>query len=117
MCCNRINTDALMANLFAASCASEDHVPGEFSLTSLGEYLDFLSERFPVYVASDFSRQAVDECIAEYPDLYQRIEGEGGELVVRSGRLCPNLAYFNATFSENISAYIHNMTKLYLDLV
>ena len=117
MCCNRINTDALMANLFAVSRESEDSPPEEFSFTVLSEYLDFLSERFPVYVASDFSRQAIDECVAEYPDLYQRIENEGGELIVKSGSLCPNLEYFNASFSESISAFINNMTKIYLSLI
>lgn len=116
MCCNRIDTDSLMANLFAVSRKSGDAHLEAFSLTSLGKYLDFLSERFPVYVASDFSKQAVDECIAAYPDLYQRMEDETGELVVRSGKLCPNLDYFNASFSENISTFINNMTKLYLNL-
>lgn len=117
MCCNRIDTDALMANLFAVSCESEDTHPEGFSFTVLRKYLDFLSERFPVYVASDFSRQAIDECVAEYPDLYQLAEVEGEELIVKSGNLCPNLEYFNASFSENISTFINNMTKMYLNLI
>ena len=117
MCCNRIDTDALMANLFAVSRESVEPYPEEFSFTALRKYLDFLSERFPVYVTSDFSRQAIDECVAEYPDLYQRAESEGGELIVKSGSLCPNLEYFNASFSESISTFINNMTKIYLSLI
>jgi len=118
MCCNRINTDALMANLFAVSGEIAEQVPMEFSVSSLGDYLSFLSERFPVYVASDFSMQAVDECVEEYPELYQKCEDKDGQTVIRSsGRELPNLAYFNASFSKDISTHISRMTKLYLNSI
>lgn len=115
MCCSRINTDALMANLFAASSENAEQAPIEFSVSALGDYLSFLSERFPVYVASDFSVQAVDECVEEYPELYQKDEGEDGQTVIRSPGLGrSDLEYFNASFSKDISTHISRMTQLYL---
>ncbi len=116
MCCNRINTDALMANLFAASDEDTGLAPLEFSVASLREYFVFLSERFPVYVASDFSPQAVDDCVEAYPELYQMCQNEGGQTVIRlSGRKRPNLKFFNAPFSKDISTHISRMTKLFLN--
>ncbi len=117
MCCNRINTDALMANLFAASGEAAGPTPLEFSVASLREYFNFLSERFPVYVTSDFSPQAVDDCVEEYPELYQMCEDENGQTVIRSsgcGR--PNLEFFNAPFSKDISTHISRMTRLFLNV-
>jgi len=115
MCCNRVNTDVLMANLFAAM-GNSDSAPREVSVDTLRKYFRFLSERFPVYVASDFSEQAVEDCIEEHPELYQKIKGEDGQTVIRaSGRKCPNLEFFNAPFSPDISTHIKRMTKLFLD--
>lgn len=63
MCCNRINTDVLLANLFAVS-------PRRYTETDIRSYLDFLTECFPTYVTSDYSPQRIRECVAQYPELY-----------------------------------------------
>jgi len=115
MCCSRINTDVLLANLFAASGDFAGTRPVEFSVASVREYFSFLSERFPVYVTSDFSLQAVNDCVEEYPELYQKCKDENGQTVIRSsGCKHPNLEFFNAPFSKDISTHISRMTKLFL---
>ncbi len=115
MCCNKINTDVLMANLFATSGEIAGHDPQEFSVASLKEYFAFLSANFPVYVASDFSTQAVYECVEKYPELYKMCKDESGQTVIRlSSDKIPNLKFFNAPFSKDISTHICRMTKLFL---
>lgn len=115
MCCNRINTDTLMANLFATSYKIYNS-PSKivYSIEQLREYLQFLSDQFPVYVASNFSKEAVNECVHKYPLYYQLAEREDGEVIVRSGKEHPNLDYFNAIFSESISTYIDRITNMYV---
>lgn len=116
MCCNRINTDTLMANLFVASY-KQKHVDSTskimFSVEQLREYLQFLSDQFPVYVASNFSKEAVSECAHKYP-LYYQLAEQDGELFVSSGKEHPNLDFFNAIFSQSVSTYINRITDIYL---
>jgi len=104
-----------MANLFAASGEIAGRDPPEFPVATLREYFTFLSANFPVYVASDFSTQAVYDCVEEYPELYQRCKDKSGKTVIRlSGNKIPNLEFFNSPFSKDISTHICRMTKLFL---
>lgn len=108
MCCSRINTEILLANLFAKSSDRQ------YSLSDLQGYLNFLTEHFPVYVASDFSEQAVRECAARYQMLYQ-VEEQENELVVYPGELTPNLAYFNWVFPEGVVRFLEETTDSFLE--
>ena len=111
MCCNRINTDVLLANLFALT----DDYPVEYAFDYLKVYLRFLSERFPTYLTTNLSEQMVRECVARYPDLYQIFE-RGDELVVAAGELIPNLDYFNAVYPSSVSDYIKELTQSFVQM-
>ena len=75
-----------MANLFAASY-KQKHIDSTskimFSMEQLREYLQFLSDQFPVYVASNFSEEAVSECAHKYPLYYQLAEQDGSTYINR----------------------------------
>lgn len=107
MCCTRINTEDLLANLFAKTETSE------YSLSTLQGYFTFLTEHFPLYVASDFSEQAVRKCAEKYPMLYQ-IRDQEGDLVVCSGEQTPNLAFFNRALPSAVSEYLGRTTSSFL---
>lgn len=108
MCCEQINTEVLLANLFAAAG------PGQcFSLTDIGEYLGFLLEQVPTHVSSDLSAERVLDCSNKYPLLYN-ITGHGGEMIVGSGSLRPKLQYFNAIYTNHVADYLVRITKTFL---
>ncbi|MCI9330807.1 MAG: hypothetical protein HFG05_01350 [Oscillibacter sp.] len=109
MCCNRINTDVLLANLFAVS-------PRRYTETDIRSYLDFLTECFPTYVTSDYSPQRIRECVAQYPELYHATE-QDGIMAVSPGELTPKLSYFNDIYPESISSYITRSTESFLNAV
>lgn len=64
MCCCIINTEVLLANLFAKLKGAE-----QVSLQTIESYLNFLVDCFPVYVISDFSAASVKRCAEKYPKL------------------------------------------------
>ena len=111
MCCIRIDTDVLLANFFAQKYPANKKFCA--SIDVLEDYLLFLSGMFSQYLATDFCEQKVEECIAKYPQLYRRLEANSVLLVV-SGNLVPNLEYFNALYSDEVSKYIQKVTKVYL---
>lgn len=104
MCCCRINTDVLLANLFSK-------FPGNLmvSLADLQVYLAYLSERFPTYVVSDCSLKAMRECVEAYPELYRAVERDGSFLIAR-GALSPKASYFNSQYPASIARYIGSLT-------
>lgn len=110
MCCCRINTDVLLANFF--SKLEDNRI---VTINDLRFYLDFLSERFFVYVTSDFCVEKVKECVSKYPELYQ-IKKHGEDIVIEHGSLIPNLEYFNAVYSDAISSYIERMTSYFFSM-
>lgn len=110
MCCCRINTDVLLANFFSKL---EDNKVA--TLNDLRSYFNFLSERFFVYVTSDFCIEKVRECVNEYPELYQ-IKNQGEDIVIEHGCLIPNLEYFNAIYSDAVSSYIERMTSFFFSV-
>lgn len=112
MCCNRINTDALLANLFAVQ-GGQPWENRYFSMEFLKDYVDFLSTMFPEYLATDFCEEAVRECVAKYPTLYQ-IDETDDDFTVQASEKRPNLKYFNAAYSIYISKYIEQITSAYL---
>lgn len=105
-----------MANLFAVSQQSSGKSSEvKFSITQLNEYFEFLSNQFPVYVVSNFSEQAIEDCVLKYP-LYYRFADENNK-VIKSGETKPNLCYFNSIYSENISTYINRITQKFIDKI
>lgn len=111
MCCYRINTEVLLANLFARS----KEYPISYSVHSVNGYLRFLSESFPTYLATNLSDQAICDCIVEYPELYRLSKDADGNIVVKSGEFRPNLNYFNAPFTKGVCNYMENVTYAYLE--
>lgn len=111
MCCNRINTDVLLANLFAVS-------PHRCTYTAevIGKYLGFLTDCFPTYVTSDYSPQRIQECVVQYPELYTMSERDGVMAVI-PGKIRPKLSYFNAIYPDSISSYITRSTKSFLEMI
>lgn len=111
MCCYRINTEVLLANLFARS----KEYPISYSVRNVNGYLRFLSERFPTYLVTNLSEQAICDCVLQYPELYQLSKDMDGNIVVKSGGFRPNLKYFNAVYSKGVCNYIENTTYAYLE--
>ncbi len=112
MCCCRINTEVLMANLFAKSAKS-----ATYTLDNLRGYLKFLSKGIPIYLSTNFSNKAVWDCVESYPDLYQISNNEDGTIVIRSGNKLPNLEFFNAAYPANMSEYIKEVTSVYVNSI
>lgn len=110
MCCYRINTEVLLANLFAGS----SEYPISYTVNNLNEYLRFLYERFPTYLATNFSEQAVYDCTVQYPELYLLSTNKEGVMVVKSGGFRPNLDYFNSPYSTGVRNFIKGITNAYL---
>lgn len=106
MCCNKINTDVLLANLFAAS-------PRKYTAEDIRNYLEFLADRFPTYVTSDYSLQRIQKCAVQYPELYSMAEQDGA-VEVLPGEVRPKLSYFNAIYPESVSSYIARSTESFL---
>lgn len=111
MCCNRINTDVLLANLFAASPRTRTYTEKD-----IGSYLDFLTDCFPTYVTSDYSPQRIQECAVQYPELYSMSEKDG-VVEITPGKIRPKLSYFNAIYPDSISSYITRSTKSFLSMI
>lgn len=109
MCCSRINTDVLLANLFAAS-------PRTYTEKDIGSYLDFLVDSFPTYVTSDYSPQRIQECAVQYPELYSMAERDGVMEII-PGKIRPKLSFFNAIYPDNISSYITRSTTMFLSMI
>ena len=104
MCNIRVNTDVLLANLFAVQNKS-------ISMTALTKYLDFISNMTPYYVATDFDEAEVRRVVERYPTLYFIVDDEDGNLRVYPGDRKPNLKYFNSMYSTAWANYLGEITK------
>ncbi len=109
MCCCRIDTEVLMANLFAKSADT-----AAYTVDNLKCYVQFLAKEIPTYLSTNFSKTAVCNCVERYPNLYQMSSMEDGTIVIRSGNEFPNLEYFNAAYPSNMSEYIKKVTSVYV---
>lgn len=108
-CCCRINTEQILANFFAKFNSDR-----EVSIAELGNYLDYLSERFPVYVTSDFSSSNVHWCTTRYPGIYTLCEHDDGTFGIKKTEgMIPNLKLFNDCFSEAYASFIERTTEGY----
>ena len=63
VCCFRFNTELLLANLFEHS-----NYPVKYSYEEVHDYFRFMTDKFPTYLSTDLSEQALYDCAAEYPD-------------------------------------------------
>lgn len=108
MCCCRINTDVLLANLFAKKTNRNG-----VTIQILVSYLNFLAEHFPVYVTSDLCEERVSACTKRYKDLYYST-GSGDSLTIFSRDLTPNLKYFNSIYNKVVADYIERMTESFV---
>ncbi len=111
MCCNRIDTDAILANLFAVP---DGGIHG-YTLEQIESYFSFVVESWPCYVSTDFSRREVYACIQRYPELYCVSRKPGERERVRRGKLRPSLTFFNAAFSESAAKYLADISEVYVD--
>lgn len=107
--CTRIDTDVLLAYLFAvdAKCDSQ------YSFAMIREYLRFLSDRFPTYITTDLSKDKICECVANHPKLYTLCEKDG-ELFIAAGELIPNIDYFATIYPDDTKNYIKRLTTVFV---
>lgn len=108
MCCDRINTDTLLANLFASGRRNY------YTFEELSGYYDCLLSSSAMYLASDFCEASVRQCADRYPTLFRAYEDAGQALVVYSGTARPNLQFFNAAYSADMGDYIQRITNFYV---
>lgn len=108
MCCDRINTDTLLANLFASGRRNY------YTFEELSEYYNCLLSSSAMYLASDFCEDSVRQCADRYPTLFRAYEDAGHTLVVYSGSARPNLQFFNAAYSVDMRDYIQRITEFYV---
>ena len=99
MCCNRINTDTLMANIFSTGI-------DKISFDELEHCLKCLSTYSPVYIISDLSKDAVRECVAAYPELFILSKDNGTELLIKKGKKKPNLIFFNSGYTDETIRFL-----------
>lgn len=109
MCCCRINTEVLLANLFAKSEKS-----ATYTLDNLKDYLKFLAKGMPIYLSTNFSKKEVLDCVEIYSDLYRISKKEGETIIIHSGNEFPNLEFFNAAYPASMSEYIKKVTSAYV---
>ncbi len=110
MCCNRIDTDTILANLFAVT----DGEARGYTLPQIEKYFTFLVESWPCYVSTDFSKQEIYACVRRYPELYRVSRESEEEEHVQPGTLRPSLAFFNAGFSESANKYLKEISMVYM---
>lgn len=108
MCCCRVDTSVLLANLFAKLKRET-----EISEKTVQNYLDYLTEVIPTYVSSDFSRHALLCCVEEYPELY-KIRESSEETLISAGELRPNLEFFNSKYSEPVARFIERLADSFV---
>lgn len=108
MCCCRMSTVALMANLFAKLPEGRPASTAYFQ-----DYLDYLTQVFPVYLTSDFCESAVLDCVEQFQELYHAQREPC--LIVHCYRR-PNLEYFNDCFHSDIAAFIERTTERFVSL-
>lgn len=107
MCCIRINTDVILANIFAIR-----DVP--ISANELSDYVNFMYSYMPTYVITDFCKESVKEVVDIYHELYI-FEEKDGSFVVSAGKMMPNLKFFNSRYSDAVALCIQRGTKFYFD--
>lgn len=107
MCCIRINTDVILANIFALQRTS-------VTIDDLTAYVEFLSKMSPTYVSTDFAESSVKYSVEKYPTLYSIEEKQDGDFVVLAGEKRPNLQFFNSLYSDSWASYLQRITKAYL---
>lgn len=110
MCCCKINTDILMANFFSKLDSNKP-----VTLDDLKSYLEFMQERFFTYIASDFCSERVKSCAERYPELYEIKVSKNG-IAIKSGRLRPNLKYFNSVYNTEVASYIERLTDNFFNI-
>lgn len=111
MCCCRVNTNILMANLFA-----KYDKPTGLSYNQIERFYNYMFENFYVYMPSDFCLEKIKECVREYTQLYT-INKDGESIIVKRGELKPNLEYFNSIYSEANSKYIERLTSSFIETI
>lgn len=109
MCCCEVNTDVLLANLFAKK-KNGDGV----TLNVLKDYLNFLSQWIPIYVTSNLCKEEIIICAEHYKELYE-LRDENGEIKIFPGKTSPKLSYFNNCYNKSIGEYIERLTDLFLN--
>lgn len=107
MCCMRVNTDVILANIF-----SVQRIP--VTLNDLTAYINYLFEVSPTYVTTDLNEESVRSVVSMYPGLYTIEEYPNGNFVVSAGSLKPKLQFFNKVYPDSIASYLQRVTKAYL---
>lgn len=111
VCCFRFNTELLLANLFEHS-----NYPVKYSYEEVHDYFRFMTDKFPTYLSTDLSEQALYDCAAEYPEVYAAYKDED-RVMIESKDFKPNLKYFNSCYPVGVSHYLGVVTDEYLSKV
>ncbi len=109
--CNQINTDVMLANLFAQNST----YPSAYSFGQIDDYFSFLVASWPCYLVSDFSKVAIRRCAQQHPELYQLCKMPNGDSGLQSGRLVPSLKFWNALYPKDVAKYIEEISKYYVE--
>lgn len=97
----------MLANIFAVQ-----REPIE--IDDLKAYLKFLSDMFPIYIATDFGESSIGHVVQQYPTLYH-IHEQGRNFVISAGIDRPNLKFFNSVYSDDLASYLQKITKFYME--
>lgn len=108
MCCIRIYTSTMLANIFAIQ-------RNPVTYKTMDKYVKFLADMFPTYLVTDFSEQSLIDAANDYPNLFKYTEEPDGLITMHAGERRPNLPYFNYPFPETTLKYYTNITKHFFD--
>lgn len=93
MCCLRVETDVLLANIMN----SKNYNGVELTVYDLGNCVRYIANRMPGYLDSDVSSDRVGEIATMYPELF---EYDG--VFVKRGQYLPRIEFFNQKYPEHI---------------
>lgn len=108
-CCYRFDTEVLLANLFVNS-----KYPVSYSYEDVHNYFRYLTDKFPIYLYTNLSEQALYDCSKCYPELYSVYKKDNGEVIIRSKSHKPSLNYFNSLYQSGCRYYLESISEEYV---
>lgn len=106
MCCTRVDTEVLLANMFSSRNYSGEGITAE----QLANCVRYLANRLPGYLDSDVSLSRLKEVAYLYPRLFE-FDGH----YVRRGKCMPRFEFFNKRYSENEREKIRTAINSFLE--
>ena len=112
-----INTDTLLALLMANQPKKLRKIL--ISEEGLADYLKFVQDCNPMYVSSDFSKEAIFRCVRKYPKLFATVSytderGRPHLAITNPTNSRPKMSYFLRNYDESDSKYLNKITSYLL---